>query len=179
MGNAYFYDGEIAGQVDFLYGFGTAWVEKSRLALRGCGGGITAWKGVRTAIPNKYGVYINNAKVEKENSTLSIKGKCSLGRPWNDLHRSIFANCELDDSIRGSGYSLWSGNDPRYDDLTFMAEYANKGPGFSAEARNGTHLSRILTYREHAEFNSPAKVFVHLDGRPGNTGWIDSRPDER
>lgn len=45
LGNAYFYDNIIAGQVDFLYGFGTAWIEQSTLALRGCGGGITAWKG--------------------------------------------------------------------------------------------------------------------------------------
>lgn len=45
LGNAYFYDNVIAGQTDFLYGFGTAWIEKSTLALRNCGGGITAWKG--------------------------------------------------------------------------------------------------------------------------------------
>jgi pectin methylesterase-like acyl-CoA thioesterase len=46
LGNAYFYDTVIAGQTDFLYGFGTAWIEKSTLALRNCGGGITAWKGM-------------------------------------------------------------------------------------------------------------------------------------
>jgi pectin methylesterase-like acyl-CoA thioesterase len=51
LGNAYFYDNVIAGQVDFLYGFGTAWIEQSTLALRNCGGGITAWKGnVRCAV---------------------------------------------------------------------------------------------------------------------------------
>ncbi|UKZ78751.1 hypothetical protein TrVFT333_006496 [Trichoderma virens FT-333] len=45
LGNAYFYRNEIAGQVDFLYGFGTGWVQHSNLTLRSCGGGITAWKG--------------------------------------------------------------------------------------------------------------------------------------
>lgn len=44
-GAAFFYDAVVAGEVDFLYGFGTAWVEKSLLALRGCGGGVAAWKG--------------------------------------------------------------------------------------------------------------------------------------
>lgn len=47
LGNAYFYDNIIAGQTDFLYGFGTAWIEQSTLTLRSCGGGITAWKGKR------------------------------------------------------------------------------------------------------------------------------------
>lgn len=45
LGNAYFYDTVIAGQTDFLYGFGTAYIERSTLSLRNCGGGITAWKG--------------------------------------------------------------------------------------------------------------------------------------
>jgi len=39
LGNTYFYQGEIAGQTDFMYGFGTLWVQSSRIALRSCGGG--------------------------------------------------------------------------------------------------------------------------------------------
>jgi pectin methylesterase-like acyl-CoA thioesterase len=80
--NAYFYKGEIAGMTDFLYGFGTAWVQGAKLALRGCGGGITAWKGTNTSTPNRYGVYIHDSEVGKAKSDLNLKGKCSLGRPW-------------------------------------------------------------------------------------------------
>jgi hypothetical protein len=54
LANAYFHASEIAGQVDFLYGFGTAWIESSLLSLRGCGGAITAWKGTNTTTQNKY-----------------------------------------------------------------------------------------------------------------------------
>jgi pectin methylesterase-like acyl-CoA thioesterase len=82
LGNAYFFKNEIAGQTDFLYGFGTAWIQSSKLLLRSCGGGITAWKGTRTSFPNKYGVYIHDSQVMKASSNLSIKGKCALGRPW-------------------------------------------------------------------------------------------------
>jgi pectin methylesterase-like acyl-CoA thioesterase len=82
LGNAYFYGGEIAGQTDFLYGFGTAWIQSARLALRGCGGGITAWKGTNTTGVNKYGVYVHDSEIVKASSSLNIKGKCSLGRPW-------------------------------------------------------------------------------------------------
>ena len=133
------HDCEIAGQTDFFYGFGTCWVTNSEVTLRGCGGGITAWKGMQafspsrvvqdadcyllrkadtttgtnTTFENKYGVYIHDSVVQKANSTLEIEGECALGRPWNALHRSIFANTYLDDSIRPSGYIEWGATDPR------------------------------------------------------------------
>jgi pectin methylesterase-like acyl-CoA thioesterase len=145
LGNAYFYKGEVAGQTDFLYGFGTAWIQNTTLSLRGCGGGITAWKGNNvTKFRNMYGVYIHNANVRKASNDLKIKGQCFLGRPWvslmnarahrncclankiqNKLHRSLFANCELDDSINGRGYQEWSG-DPRISKETMMAEYRSR-----------------------------------------------------
>jgi len=103
----------IGGQTDFFYGFGTLWVDRSQVQLRGCGGGITAWKGSNTTFENKYGVYIHNSNVTKANSTLNITHQCALGRPWNAQHRSIFANDYLDDSIRPSGYIQWSATDPR------------------------------------------------------------------
>jgi pectinesterase len=83
-GNAYFKYNEIAGQTDFFYGFGTAWVEVTSIPLRACGGGITAWKGTNTTFENKYGVYIVNSNVHAPNSSVAsvIKGKCVLGRPW-------------------------------------------------------------------------------------------------
>ncbi|KAF2761446.1 pectin lyase-like protein [Pseudovirgaria hyperparasitica] len=93
LGNAYFHSCEIAGQTDFLYGFGTAWIQSSRLSLRSCGGGITAWKGTNTTFVNKYGVYIHDSHVEKANSSLSISGKCALGRPWVRSFRSGNIGC--------------------------------------------------------------------------------------
>lgn len=42
LGNAYIAKSEIAGQTDFLYGFGTCWITDTSLSLRSCGGGITA-----------------------------------------------------------------------------------------------------------------------------------------
>ncbi|KAK5131084.1 hypothetical protein LTR08_001302 [Meristemomyces frigidus] len=54
LGNAYMYGCIIGGQTDFFYGFGTLWVAKSDIKLRGCGGGITAWKGSNTTFVNHY-----------------------------------------------------------------------------------------------------------------------------
>jgi pectin methylesterase-like acyl-CoA thioesterase len=50
LGNAYFKNGEVAGETDFFYGFGTAWVEQTSIALRNCGGGITAWVSTRILV---------------------------------------------------------------------------------------------------------------------------------
>ncbi|KAF2673339.1 pectin lyase-like protein [Microthyrium microscopicum] len=177
LGNAYFDKSEIAGQTDFLYGFGTAWIQSSTLQLRGCGGGITAWKGTNTTFPNKYGVYIHESKVVKASTSLSIRGKCSLGRPWNSMHRSIFSKTEMDDSIRSAGYTTWSSSETRVHSETMMAEYSNTGPGFNAAGRREGKISHVLSDSEFAGYSSPAKVFQSPDGKFGNVEWIDTKPE--
>jgi pectin methylesterase-like acyl-CoA thioesterase len=146
LGNGYFYQGEIAGQTDFLYGFGTAWIQNSTLSLRGSGY-IAAWKGNNGTVRNKYGVYIHKSQVGKSKTTktANMEHSVALGRPWvcflmayhlinrfqlikrqNELHRSIFANCFLDDSIRPEGYVTWDKSSSRVDARTMMAEYNNR-----------------------------------------------------
>jgi len=175
LGNAYFSKCEIAGQTDFLYGFGTAWIQSSRLALRSCGGGITAWKGTNTTFVNKYGVYIHDSVVEKANSSLSIAGKCALGRPWNAQHRSIFANNSLDDSIEPSGYIKWSATDTHINYNTTMAEYNDYGPGFNLTGRIAANITILMNDEQYAPYSSPQKVFQFpfTQGEEGNVGWID------
>jgi len=198
LGNAYMYDCEIAGQTDFFYGFGTCWVTESAVTLRGCGGGITAWKGTNTTFENKYGVYIHDSDVRKANSSLEITHKCYLGRPWNAQHRSIFAHSYLDDSINPSGYVQWGASDPRVNlsklcnpeiipravltacfphvDTT-MAEYKTYGPGYNATGRAAAaNITIELTKKQYAPFSSPERVFQFPTGEFGNTAWIDKRP---
>ncbi|RMZ68511.1 pectin methylesterase [Pyrenophora seminiperda CCB06] len=176
LGNAFFHKTEIAGQTDFLYGLGTAWLQSCALTLRGCGGGITAWKGTNTSFPNKYGVYIHDSTVRRANASLAatIRGKCALGRPWNSLHRSLFAHCELDDSVLGAGYVDWSKSDPRVGVDTLMAEYGDFGPGWNETGRREGNVTRVLGKGEYGEFECVDRVFQWPgEGRFGNTGWID------
>ncbi|OSS52381.1 hypothetical protein B5807_02281 [Epicoccum nigrum] len=174
LGNAYFYKNEIAGQTDFFYGFGTAWIQSSLLTLRNCGGGITAWKGTNTTFVNKYGVYIHDSKVQKANSSLAITGKCALGRPWNALHRSIFANTYLDDSIEPNGYIEWSASEPRVNANTTMAEFKTHGPGFNATGRAESKVSIVMDKRQYEPYSTADKVFQFpFTGEGGNTKWID------
>ncbi|KAJ5594411.1 Pectinesterase catalytic [Penicillium hispanicum] len=177
LGNAYFYKSILAGQTDFLYGFGTAWIQSSDVRLRGCGGGITAWKGTNTTFENKYGVYIVDSNVRAANASVapSIKGACALGRPWNSQHRSIFANTYEDGSIEASGYTNWLDNGvARYEPgVTLMAEYKANGPGFNATGRVAGGIDTLLSAKAYEAYSSPQKVFQDQTGALGDVQWID------
>jgi pectin methylesterase-like acyl-CoA thioesterase len=176
LANSYMSKCEIAGQTDFLYGFGTLWIEDSDLLMRSCGGGITAWKGTNTTYENKFGVYIHDSNVVAANSSIAstMIGKCALGRPWNAQHRSIFANTYLDASIKPSGYISWGTTDPRVSNLTNLAEYMTYGPGWNKTGRAQGGVTRVLTERQWQPYSSPAKVFQFFkSGKPGNTAWVD------
>ncbi|KAL6704443.1 hypothetical protein ACN47E_008187 [Coniothyrium glycines] len=178
LGNAYFYKNEIAGQTDFFYGFGTAWVQSSLVTLRNCGGGITAWKGTNTTFVNKYGVYIHDSQVKKANASLAITGRCALGRPWNALHRSIFANSFFDDSIQSNGYIEWSKTEPRVIANTTMAVYKDYGPGWNETALAASNVTIVMTDQQYEPYSSVAKVFQYPNsGTFGNVGWIDQSPE--
>lgn len=176
LGNAYFYDNIIAGQVDFLYGFGTAFIDQTTLALRRCGGGITAWKGTNTTFENKYGVYIANSQVLAANSSIvdAIHGKCSLGRPWNNLHRSIFMNTYFDSSILPAGYTPWSGApNNNIGNATVMAVYQVYGPGFNETAELNSNITKILDWEQTAPYARPIDVFMTPEGKQPNVAWLD------
>lgn len=177
LGNAYFYKNILAGQTDFLYGFGTAWIQSCTILLRGCGGGITAWKGTNTTFPNKYGVYIAESTVQAANASVapSISGVCALGRPWNSQHRSVFANSYEDGSIRNSGYIDWivSGAARYEKGTTLMAEYRTFGPGFNRTGRLDGGVDTLLDAKGYECYSTPGRVFQNQEGVFGDDGWID------
>jgi hypothetical protein len=124
------------------------------------------------------GVYIHDSDVKKANSSLAITGQCALGRPWNAQHRSIFANCNLDDSIRPSGYIAWGTTDPRLGANTTLAEYKDYGPGWNATGRAVGNVTIVLNDTQYEPYSTLEKVFQYpFDGRLGNTGWIDRNAD--
>ncbi|KAF7941297.1 hypothetical protein BELL_0001g00090 [Botrytis elliptica] len=176
LSNSYMSQSVVAGQTDFFYGFGTLWVTNTQILLRSCGGGITAWKGTNTTFENKYGVYIVDSTVQKANSSLSIQGKCPLGRPWNAQMRSIFARTYLDDSILPAGYIDWAparynANNGNYS--TTQAEYKNYGPGYNATARALSLFDVQYNDSQWAPYSSPAKVFQDPEGKFGDVSWVD------
>ncbi|KAI0426928.1 pectin methylesterase family protein [Xylaria sp. FL1042] len=176
LGNAYFYDTVVAGQTDFLYGFGTLFIERSTLSLRNCGGGITAWKGTNTTFANKYGVYISNSQLLAANSSIVpiIIDKCSLGRPWNAEQRSLFMNTYFDPSILPAGYTVWAGQpNGNIGVNTTMAVYNVFGPGYDAIAEKASNITKIFGEKEAEPFRRPVDVFMTPEGTQPNTKWID------
>ncbi|KAI1320145.1 carbohydrate esterase family 8 protein [Xylariaceae sp. FL0255] len=176
LGNAYFYDVVVAGQTDFLYGFGTLFIEDSTLSLRSCDGGITAWKGTNTTFNNKYGVYISDSQVLASNSSIapSIVGKCSLGRPWNSEHRSLFTDTYLDRSILPAGYTPWAGDPNGNIGInTTLAVYNELGPGYNATAEAAGNVTKIFDREQARPYLRPIDVFMTQDGKQPNVAWID------
>ncbi|KAI1436417.1 carbohydrate esterase family 8 protein [Xylaria sp. CBS 124048] len=158
LGNAYMYDTIIAGQTDFLYGFGTLFI------------------GTNTTFHNKYGVYISDSQVLAANSSVAsaITDRCSLGRPWNALHRSLFANTHLDASILPAGYTAWAGE--ANGDIginTTMAVYDVYGPGYDAAAEKASNITKVFGKKEAIPYLRPVGVFMTPEGKQPNVEWID------
>lgn len=175
LANAYFYDTVVAGQTDFLYGFGTLYITKSTLSLRHCGGGITAWKGTNTTFENKYGVYIDSSQLIANNASTAAEviGTCALGRPWNAQQRSIFMDSYFDASILPAGYIKWGATDPRVNNYTFMATWDNYGPGWNVSAERASNVTIVLDDEAVEPYRWPTDVFLTETGEPNNTWWLD------
>ncbi|KAG6836861.1 hypothetical protein H0H93_002104 [Arthromyces matolae] len=159
----------LRGNCDFR-AYNIDWSNRANviLANRGCGGGITAWKGTNlTDAPNnRYGVYVSDSKIIRSpdaNSTTVTDGQCSLGRPWNDLATTVYLNTFMDDSIRPSGFTPWGGTRPTILNTTFYAEFNSSGPGGNVTAR--IPEEHILTAEE-------AQTFT-LETVLGHPSWID------
>ncbi|KAI8060011.1 pectin lyase fold/virulence factor [Gongronella butleri] len=171
-GAAYFTGCEIAGQTDFIFGFGTAWFENSTIAMRGCGGGVTAWKGspdgYNGIYNNTFGAYFHDSQLIKSpdaNATLNIVGKCALGRPWNNLSRVVFDDCYMDESIQPNGFIPWSGGAQLNNSGIYYAEFGSYGPGFNKSARESSEI--LGTAEEGANLWNLHSVFK------GIPKWID------
>lgn len=178
LGNVVLHDSIIAGQTDFIYGFGTLFVADSTLLLRGCGGGITAMKGTNTTFTNKYGAYISDSRVLAANDTVAQADRetCSLGRPWNELHRSLFTRTFFDESILPEGYTWWGDEPPLNEGAnTTMAVYKNHGPGNDVEAQRGSGVTRVWGCKDAKGYLTPEDVFMTPEGHQPNVEWIDTQ----
>ena len=151
-------------------GFGTAFIERSTLLLRGCGGGITAWKGTYPTNSNLYGVYISDSHVLAANSTIAASdvGKCALGRPWNALIRSVYMNTYLDATVQPQGFIEWQDTDPRVNGSTLMAEWKSYGPGYNQALSASSNVTILLSDEEVKTYRTPGDVYLG-DG----VKWID------
>ncbi|SOV07627.1 uncharacterized protein UDID_14934 [Ustilago sp. UG-2017a] len=166
---AFFFKSTVKGMTDQLYGQGKAWLEQVSLLLRGCGGGITAWRG--DPQDPLVGVYISNSNIIRSPHASTLKPMekaCYLGRPWNIYSHSTYLNTYMSNIIADAGFKVWAKRQSNFDPrLTRFAEYRSSGPGGYMGNRDYT-LERALTDKE-------AKGITYKKVFGGSTPWIDSK----
>lgn len=149
----------IRGDVDFIFGGGTAWFEdcvlfsglpRERFSLPECKalpeqkpfpiyGYVTA---ASTPQERPFGYVFYNCRLESD----CPPGTVMLGRPWREWAKTVYLNCELGAHIHPAGWADWSKPHGHF----FYAEYRSTGPGASPDTR--ADFSRQLTDEEAAEY---------------------------
>lgn len=122
----YFYKCYITGNVDFIYGSGSAIFDDCDIVGR-----YTSYKAdgcftaARTYDYIPYGLVFINSRFTAEDGVKA--GQYRLARPWGADAHTQFIACYISDVVAGAGYGDMSGN--AYTNARF-AEYLTFGPGF-------------------------------------------------
>lgn len=124
-GNLFTFKTYIEGNVDFIYGSGSAYFLDSTIASNEDGISITAHK--RTTNTTAAGFVFDQSRIVAAPGSGKFSS-VSLGRPWNSFSRVAYVGCYLDAMISPAGWSQWSKTNPQTDGVTY-GEYHNTGPG--------------------------------------------------
>ena len=149
-GRQYFADCYIEGNVDFIFGGGTAFFDRSHIHCL-ADGYITA---ASTPEGEAHGLVFADGRI-----TAADGVKTYLGRPWRDFARTVFLRTEMSAAVRPEGWHNW--NKPQAEVTSFYAEFGSTGPGAAAAAR--VPWAKALT-AEQAAALTPAAVLGGGDG---------------
>ncbi len=148
----------IQGDVDFIFGGGTAWFEDCVLFSKlpepqatsqssqpspqttPVHGYITA---ASTPEGQPFGYVFRNCRLESD----CPPGTVMLGRPWREWAKTVYLNCELGAHIHPAGWADWGKPHGHF----YYGEYRSTGPGASPETR--ADFSCQLTDAEAAEYS--------------------------
>jgi pectin methylesterase-like acyl-CoA thioesterase len=158
-GNMFTFKTYIEGNVDFIFGAGSGYFLNSTISPNEDGDSITAAK--RATNTTSAGFVFDQCTIVPAAGSSGFKN-VSLGRPWNNFARVLYAGCYLDGSVGSAGWTQWSKSSPQTDGVTF-AEYHNFGPG--SNTCNRASFSQQLSDAAAAQFQL-ASFFP-------TTSWID------
>ncbi|KAI5251701.1 pectin lyase-like protein [Aureobasidium subglaciale] len=158
-GNMFTFKTYIEGNVDFIFGAGSGYFLNSTISPNEDGDSITAAK--RATNTTAAGFVFDQCSIIPAAGSSGFKN-VSLGRPWNNFARVLYAGCYLDGSVGSAGWTQWSKSSPQTDGVTF-AEYHNFGPG--SNTCNRASFSQQLSDADAAQFQL-ANFFP-------TTSWID------
>ena len=123
-GRQYFADCYVEGNVDFIFGGGTAFFDRTHIHCVG-DGYITA---ASTPEGTAHGFVFADGKITGAEGV-----KTWLGRPWRDFARTVFLRTEMSAAVRPAGWHNW--NKPHAEATTYYAEFGSTGPGANDAAR--------------------------------------------
>lgn len=143
----------IQGDVDFIFGGGTAWFEDCVIFSKMPGdrkppespdeeiiyGYVTA---ASTPENQRFGYVFRNCKLESD----CPPGTVMLGRPWREYAKTVYLNCGLGAHIHPAGWNDWSKPHNHF----YYGEYRSYGPGASPGTRAA--FSHQLTDEEASEY---------------------------
>jgi pectin methylesterase-like acyl-CoA thioesterase len=158
-GNMFTFKTYIEGNVDFIFGAGSGYFLNSTISPNEDGDSITAAK--RATNTTSAGFVFDQCTIVPAAGSSGFKN-VSLGRPWNNFARVLYAGCYLDGSVGSAGWTQWSKSSPQTDGVTF-AEYHNFGPG--SNTCNRASFSQQLSDAAAAQYQL-ASFFP-------TTSWID------
>lgn len=170
-GNLFTFKTYIEGNVDFIYGSGSAYFLDSTIASNEDGISITAHK--RTTNTTAAGFVFDQSRIVPAPGSGSFSS-VSLGRPWNSFSRVAYVACYLDAMISPAGWAQWSKSNPQTDGVTY-GEYHNTGPGSTICKR--ASFSQQLSDTDVAQFQLasffPSTAFIdfrYVDTQPFTVG---------
>ena len=126
-GRDYFFDCDIAGTVDFIFGAGTAWFERCRLRCINQGY-ITA---ASTPAEQAFGLVFDHCTI----TGIGPEVRTYLGRPWRVNASTIWLNTTMSEVVRPEGWNDWK--KPEAHTTARYAEYGSTGPGANPANRAG------------------------------------------
>lgn len=150
----YYEDCYIAGTVDYIFGWATAYFNRCELHCLG-DGYVTA---AATPQGQDYGYVFNECHVTAEPGV-----KTYLGRPWRHWAQTLYLNCTLDGCVRPEGWHNWPNKETGADGsaTALYAEYNSKGEGAAKSQR--VKWGKQLTAKEAARY-SAEQVLKGWDG---------------
>ena len=124
----YYEDCYIAGTVDYIFGWATAYFNRCELHCLG-DGYVTA---AATPQGQTYGYVFNECHITAEPGVQTY-----LGRPWRHYAQTVFVNCTMDECVRPQGWQTWPNKETGADGsaTAFYAEYNSKGAGVQPKQR--------------------------------------------
>ena len=149
----YYEDCYIAGTVDYIFGWATAYFNRCELHCLG-DGYVTA---AATPQGQTYGYVFNECHITAEPGVQTY-----LGRPWRYYAQTVFVNCTMDECVRLQGWQTWPNKETGADGsaTAFYAEYNSKGAG--AQPKQRVAWSKQLTSNMAERFNA-AEVLKGYD----------------